>query len=443
MLRNTVITLDPVAGSFVGSGTLELGAGVTAAVELGAGLGLSVTVALILGALVIPLEAGVTGGLRLVLHATGTGGVREKLRLGYEHGGPFYENDVRLAVGALLGAELSGAVEVSVADAILCEHEWPIQGWEHSAGWEFQLPLSLGYRDGAMKASAGPLTDSPISFADVGVEVARARTLHRCDTLEEIIDSLCAIRLLPSDLCTPPSTSGGAPPTPTPPAHGPSSSGVSPASAGGTPAKTPAKTPKTPAKTPPAPSSTAPTGRTKNDPIPIVWFKPKEDNFYPKTIALDDQPFERDAPLPRLYDGKFIGVQSELWPEIDKIMQIQHVTEDEKKRPECRRFNDFMSSHGFDMRDPVKYDCDHVQDMLYSGPSDDTGDQDFEYLWPMESTANQNAGTKNINQRVTWAGVPGGPTRNNERLGAGIKDPDPEFNLLSRYVQIKSIQSPT
>jgi hypothetical protein len=224
MLRNVLITLDPRAGSYVGSGQLDLGVQLNEAADLGAAIGARAAVVLLLGGSSIRFEAGVQGGLRLRLHGAGAGRLHEGVRLGYESGGPFFDDDVRLAVGALVGAELSGSFQVDLYDVPVCQYQWPHWQWQRSGGRLFDLPLTLGYRNGRLTASAG-LTSSMIPFETLGMDVAGARPLQRCKSLDELTAELCRRGILPATLCPAhPPTAGPSrarPTTKAPPTVGP------------------------------------------------------------------------------------------------------------------------------------------------------------------------------------------------------------------------------
>jgi hypothetical protein len=144
-----------------------------------------------------------------------------------------------------------------------------------------------------------------------------------------------------------------------------------------------------------------PTGLTKapDDAIPMTWFKPRIDFFYPPRIMIqgDPQPFLRDAGPRALPIGQphgepeKLGVKPKYWPSPEKTFQLFPFADQE--RPEARRFRDVLKRYGFDWRG---LQADHVQDLEFDGPDA------FENLWPLSEDANRSAGAATNNQSITF-----------------------------------------
>lgn len=139
----------------------------------------------------------------------------------------------------------------------------------------------------------------------------------------------------------------------------------------------------------------APSGLTANDAIPIQWFKPM--SLYHRVVlpALpeSEQLFDwntRDT-LPKNHFGQSltIGLKSDVLPKEGKVFQ---------------RLNDFRGSQselfkltleefgfGWDGLDP-----DHVQDLQFGG------EDAISNLWPLDSSANRSAGSRQIQHIVHW-----------------------------------------
>ena len=171
------------------------------------------------------------------------------------------------------------------------------------------------------------------------------------------------------------------------------------------PKPTEAPKPKEPPDTGPVPVPCRPTGLSRNDPIPIQWFKVREDDYYPRTITVQGTHYDRDDPKPeRLPHGEPIGVHEIHWPRPLKIVQL--IPED--RGPNADRFRAVLEGYGFDWSG---LQADHVQDIQWEGPDS------FSNLWPMSSSANGSAGPlQNQRQRISYCVGPLGPLIVNKPL---------------------------
>ena len=137
-----------------------------------------------------------------------------------------------------------------------------------------------------------------------------------------------------------------------------------------------------------------PTGLTPDDPIPITWFKPQVDDFYPRELTIRGHVYSRDAEdhLPR---GEPIGVTDHFWPRPGKLMQLIPTP----RGPGADDFRAVLQRYGFDWSG---LQADHVQDLEWEG------DDAFHNLWPMDNSANLSAGARTNQQVVGVCLTPSG-----------------------------------
>ncbi len=128
-----------------------------------------------------------------------------------------------------------------------------------------------------------------------------------------------------------------------------------------------------------------PTGLTPDDPIPITWFKPQVDDFYPRELRIQGHVYARDGE-DHLPHGEPIGVAGHFWPTPGKIMQLIPTL----RGPGADDFRAVLLRYGFDWSG---LQADHVQDLEWEG------DDAFHNLWPMDNSANLSAGAR-TNQQV-------------------------------------------
>ncbi|RVX39003.1 hypothetical protein EDD27_1335 [Nonomuraea polychroma] len=153
-----------------------------------------------------------------------------------------------------------------------------------------------------------------------------------------------------------------------------------------------------------------PTGLTPEDPIPMTWFKPLD--MYPKAVTIPKD--RKGNPITirmfphREVDGLDIGVD-QYWPYVGrKIRKTQRPRGGGEKK-----FARDLEAHGCEVVFPTVgkrrqfdfTDIDHVLDLFWDGPDDETN------LWPLERATNQLAGSRNLTQEVVWALRKGGQAR--------------------------------
>lgn len=164
-----------------------------------------------------------------------------------------------------------------------------------------------------------------------------------------------------------------------------------------------------------------PTG-VSGDPIPIIWFKPRHDMFYPRYVEIMDGVLDRDDPEVTLPDGTPVGVQKERWPKVGKI--IRRI-----KQPRLGyegRFKRKLALFGYDWK-YEKTSPDHVQDVYWNGPDE------FGNLWPYESSTNADAGPRqNARQRISFCETQRGPEHVNQRLQDVDALIDKRFFIIDR-----------
>jgi Domain of unknown function (DUF4157) len=153
-----------------------------------------------------------------------------------------------------------------------------------------------------------------------------------------------------------------------------------------------------------------PTGLSTQDPIPITWFKPRDDYLYPAKIAVERNGnrgvIERDDPRTKLPDGTPVGVREEFWPRLNKLVQLLP----QKRTGKQREFKLLLIEWGFDWG---TMQPDHVLDIDWSGPDA------FGNLWPLETSTNLSAGaSQNVNQEVSFCLTPDGPRYDGRRISS-------------------------
>ena len=136
------------------------------------------------------------------------------------------------------------------------------------------------------------------------------------------------------------------------------------------------------------------TGLTPLDPIPLRWFKPRHDSFYPPHLTLQHgYTLDRDDPGETLPDRTPIGVHEQYWPRLGKLVRLF---------PTARTngqvwFRRVLADEGFRWTRTLQ--ADHVQDPQWGGPDDREGGN----YWPLETSTNLSAGsTQNVHQKVTF-----------------------------------------
>ena len=184
----------------------------------------------------------------------------------------------------------------------------------------------------------------------------------------------------------------------------------------------------------------APTGLTPDDPIPISWFKPKVDDWYPPQIELQGHTYSRDAQA-QLPHGEPIGVSSRFWPTPSKLVQLAPdcgVPRNGRICPNASRFRDVLTGYGFQWGGRRYLQADHVQDVQWAAP-DGTHLDDFRNLWPMDSSANNSAGSlQNLHQPVTFCEMPRGPLVE-QRIGEVMRLARAGRPYYGRYFVINTI----
>jgi hypothetical protein len=170
-----------------------------------------------------------------------------------------------------------------------------------------------------------------------------------------------------------------------------------------------------------------PTGLSPLDPIPMTWFKPRVDDYYPKEIVLDGKSYGRDNPPTTLKLGEPIGVSPSYWPRLGKKLQITKVADDAKSRPNAARFVAVLKRYGFDWSG---FQADHVEDIQFMGP--DT----FDNLWPLDKGANTSAGIRTDLQSITMCPSASDPMPVTGTLRA-LRDTVPNF--YGRYFAIRNV----
>ncbi len=167
-----------------------------------------------------------------------------------------------------------------------------------------------------------------------------------------------------------------------------------------------------------------PTGLYSHDPIPMEWFKPVNDFFYPRKILLrDGTKLDRDDPNTKLPDGTPVGVHPLFWPSIGKVMRL--IPQDRKGRQQ--EYKEVLADWGYVWGETMH--PDHVQDLDWEGPDA------FGNLWPYEASTNLSAGSsQNLQQPISFCLTEDGPRYVGRRIGTVKK------MLYGRYFEIRSFR---
>lgn len=139
----------------------------------------------------------------------------------------------------------------------------------------------------------------------------------------------------------------------------------------------------------------APTGLTEDDAIPIQWFKPM-DLYHPVILSVfpkGEDKFDwhvRSEIINNPYSHGFkLGINPAFFPSEGK--KFQQLSDSRGTKTELFRL--VLESAGFDW---TGLDADHVQDLQYSGKDI------ISNMWPLDSSANSSAGSRQVQQIVKW-----------------------------------------
>lgn len=201
-LRNISIVFDFVAGNYSANGEWYVGAAISELLVLQAGVYGGALLMLV--APPIPLIwVTLLGGPRLFLRGSAVGGLQSTQSLAYNSaaGSITFSTLNSLKLGAILEADLDGFLDLFIYDFPICEWVWPLYHWETGDAIQYDLPITLGYGTGGPPVSIGPITSTPIPYADIEVAIDRSRPGTTCISLDEIVAELCRLGLLPPDLC--------------------------------------------------------------------------------------------------------------------------------------------------------------------------------------------------------------------------------------------------
>ncbi len=155
-----------------------------------------------------------------------------------------------------------------------------------------------------------------------------------------------------------------------------------------------------------------PTGLTPDDPIPIQWFKPRLDRFYPKTVEIQNHVYDRDAGESHLPRGEPFGVSEARWPAMGKKVRLKYW--DRPNRAESDRYRDILRGYGY-RASRRGLQVDHVQDPQWGLLNADLSGAELDVwsnLWPLSQDLNASAGGRQNNtQLVTYCEGPYGQPR--------------------------------
>ncbi|HVW83122.1 MAG TPA: hypothetical protein VHB50_00495, partial [Bryobacteraceae bacterium] len=370
------------AGNYSGTAQLYVGTAVSGSVEKANEVRLE-------AAGVIPMEPPIPivgsaeAGIRTILRLVGKEGFKETVNVGYSGGAWSLDLGLDVQIGALADLANEAFLRIEIETEEICSVIWPFSHRRlGETGVEVKVPVSIS----SGKVTVGTPTSTPIAPDSIETDLQDEHAPTHCMDLQELGKFLCGKGKLPPDIC-----SVLFPAKPGTPPVGPS---VGPPV--GPHVRPPPVTPP-PVTPPPAPVS-APTGRTRSDPIEMQWYKP--DDLYETPILLDGKPYHRKKPgqpLPPPHSNQEIGVEGQFLPKVGKLLILAFEPDSGAKG----RFNARLRAHGYA---GVGTDADHNQDLQWAGPDE------FNNLWPFDSSANRSAGPlQNDLQRITFSDRPGDP----------------------------------
>lgn len=150
-----------------------------------------------------------------------------------------------------------------------------------------------------------------------------------------------------------------------------------------------------------------PTGRSEAEAIPMTWYKPFTDRWYPGEIHLPGlaATFHRESSpvaIPGVVPGEdfTIGVDEEFRPHVGKRFR----KDPEPRDPSVvRRFTQVLRRYGYNPN-LNGTQIDHVMDLAFGGHDV------FHNLWPLDSSANTSAGARHgVAQHVDFTDERGAP----------------------------------
>jgi hypothetical protein len=195
-LRGISLLLDPLAGTYAGTGQLYIAGAVTETAVIEAALKAIGIIGLFDPP--IALMVGVEGGLRGTFRGSGVGALEETVRLAYIGGAFSLDLLNTLKLGVVIELDLDFFANASLYDFVVCEYVLPLASWTLASKAErYDLPISV--TGGGV--SVGPVTSKPIPFSDIEVFINRTRPQTRCLSLSEIRQELCRRGYLPPPLC--------------------------------------------------------------------------------------------------------------------------------------------------------------------------------------------------------------------------------------------------
>lgn len=219
-VRDIRIRVDPWGNAYSAEGQLYAGAALNSYAQVGAGINVEALGIIPAGEVPIPVEASVEGGLLLTVNGSLAGSLDQFATLYYAGGTIGLDLDTQARLGGMLTADFNGYLNVQIYGFEVCEFIWPIEDghWEISRAGQFDLPLSLTYRDGEFNAEAGELETSTIAIGDIETGLQQFQPTSHCLTFDEMIEELCQRGVIPREFCPvpedqplPPGGAGAAP----------------------------------------------------------------------------------------------------------------------------------------------------------------------------------------------------------------------------------------
>ena len=202
VLQNIALVLDPIAGSYSGTGDLYVGFAVVGSLEKATESRVEADGVIPVGEVPVPVDAEAEIGFRTIWRLGGEAGFREKVAASYS-GGTFALNaDSTLQLGGFLQEDHEAFLRIAIETAEICNLIWP-HGSSRIAegGLQISRPLTISNGAKGWDVSLGSLKASTIPVGDIKTDLEGDHGAQHCMDLTELAAFLCEKGMLPADAC--------------------------------------------------------------------------------------------------------------------------------------------------------------------------------------------------------------------------------------------------
>lgn len=212
-LRNIAVVIDPLANTYVGTAELYIAAAAGPRITLFGGLA-GVGAVIIPTDPPIPIVASIEGGLRGTGTGWAVGAIQSTVTLGYAGGTLFFDMVNNFMAGVLVTGDIDLYAAARLYGIVICDYVYPLGHWETGAAYQLTVPITAGLGSGGGSVGIGPITHGPIPISDIETAIEPLDTGFHCKSIEEIIEELCEIEILPPELCEEDDEGTSGPPRP-------------------------------------------------------------------------------------------------------------------------------------------------------------------------------------------------------------------------------------